>query len=103
MLLFRKFPIEYVKAEPAVLHILLVLHIYGWDVEVFNVVYRCRSCSVAVISVLFGTVGRCMYTMRLKQCPTQNVTYLKNYSVMCNIIQAVRYSGSYSCIFEETL
>jgi hypothetical protein len=102
----RMCPIRYVKAEPVVPHILLVLHICGWDVEVFNIVYRCSSCGVAVLSVLLGTGGRCMYTLfptSLKQCPTQNVTYLKNYSLMCNIIQAVRYSVSYSCTLEESL
>jgi hypothetical protein len=40
-----------VKVDLVVPHILLVLHVYGWDVQVLGMVYRCSSCGVAVLSV----------------------------------------------------
>jgi hypothetical protein len=51
VLLFRKTSSEQVKAELGVPHILLVLNIYGWDVQVFDVVYSGSSSSVAVLLV----------------------------------------------------
>jgi hypothetical protein len=59
-LLFRKFPIEHVKAELVVPHILLMLNIFGWDVQVFDLVYSGSSCGVAVLLVHNVDVSQCL-------------------------------------------
>jgi TctA family transporter len=50
--LFVKFPTERVKAELVVPYILLIssIHVYGWDVQVFDVVYSGSSCGVSGIT-----------------------------------------------------
>jgi hypothetical protein len=50
---FRKFPIKHVKEDLVFPHIFLVLYVYGCDVKDFDTVYRCSSCGVVVLSVLF--------------------------------------------------
>jgi hypothetical protein len=50
VLLFRKFHIGHLKAELVVLHIFLMLNIYGWDVQVFDVVYSGSSTCPQSIS-----------------------------------------------------